>query len=183
VADSSGIILTAAHVVKVAPHSCRLTILVPDDDWSRAHAHHALTVGSCFVSESLDIAACRVTPIEHFSDLGYLRPAVLQARFLDEDASVTVTGFWGFGLSPYARRGKVLTRRLYQRRDGVLCDFSTNVVALEGMSGSPVVSENGRVVGLITTAGTHAFSRTSFGISMEKARLFLAANALAVADK
>jgi hypothetical protein len=178
VVDTSGIILTAAHVVTEVGLACTLTVLVPDADWSRTRAYHPFSVERCFSVGSLDIAACQIRPLAGQADMNYLRAAPIDATFPADHEIISVIGFWGWGGSPLVRRGKVLGHRSYRRRDGVFCDFSTDVAVFEGMSGSPVQSEDGHVVGLITTAGVHSFAGTSFGISFEQTRLFLIANGL-----
>ena len=47
IVDASGLILTAAHVILEAKLYCTLTVLVPNDEWSRASTFHAFAVQQC----------------------------------------------------------------------------------------------------------------------------------------
>jgi len=64
-------------------------------------------------------------------------------------------------------------RQRYRRQDGCYCDFAVDAVTHEGMSGSPLVTEEGDVIGLITTAGSGKFRGISFGTTFEGAAAFL----------
>jgi len=72
-------------------------------------------------------------------------------------------------------------RSSYQRQDGCRCDFATDIIAVEGMSGSPVISSDGEVLGILTLAGNGKFRGLSFGVSCEEAKSFLAAEGVIVA--
>ena len=178
IVDAKGVILTAAHVVFHPSLFCTLTVLVPDDEWSNAREYRAFSVRQCAIQESLDVAICRIEPVERKKDWAYVRAAKLGQPLPEADSAITITGFWGWGMLPVPRRGKLKSHMLYKRQDGVYCDFSTDIVGFEGMSGSPVVTDQGYVIGLVTTAGIKKFSGTSFGISIERAAGFLRANGL-----
>ena len=60
-------------------------------------------------------------------------------------------------------------RQIYQRGDGCYCDFATDIAAEEGVSGSPVLSAQGDVLGILTLAGSGKFRGLSFGASFEEA--------------
>jgi len=174
VVDSSGIILTAAHVILESRPSCVLTIVVPNDDWSRALGFHPFSVQHCVTNELLDIALCRIQPLENSRDWAYVRSARIRMRNLPPDSPVTITGFTGWGFSPTVARGRLTSpQQLYRLQDGCYCDFAVNVMTHAGMSGSPLVTEQGEVIGLITTAGTGKFRGISFGTSLERAAAFL----------
>jgi len=97
VVDSAGVILTAAHVVD-SQSSCTLTLLVPNDEWSRASRFHPFSVQQCATNALLDIALCRISPLEDVRDWSYLKPARLRIQNTPPGAMVTITGFtsWGF---------------------------------------------------------------------------------------
>jgi Trypsin-like peptidase domain len=87
---------------------------------------------------------------------------------------VTIPGFTGWSLFPTVVRGRIASPRLfYRRQDGCYCDFAVDTVTYDGMSGSPLVTEQGDVIGLITTAGTGKFRGLSFGTTFEGAAAFL----------
>jgi hypothetical protein len=88
---------------------------------------------------------------------------------------VWVTAFAGFGLLPLTRTGHITGIEDYLRRDGCHCNFATDIAAIEGMSGSPVISSDGEVLGILTQAGKGKFRGLSFGVSLEDAKSFLAA--------
>ncbi|HXZ40079.1 MAG TPA: serine protease [Terriglobales bacterium] len=178
IVDVSGLILTAAHVVLQTNLFCTLTVLVPEGQWNNALRSHAFAVRQCATETSLDLALCHIEPTEHRKDWSYLHAAKLRQQLPPADSAVTITGFWGWGMLPLPRRGKLTAHMLYKRQDGVYCDFSTDVIGFEGMSGSPVVTDEGDLIGLITTAGIKQFSGHSFGISIERAAAFLRANGL-----
>jgi len=178
IVDVRGLILTAAHVVLKPNLFCALTVLVPEDQWSNSLRSHAFSVQQCATETSLDLALCHIEPAERRKDSAFLLAAKLQQRLPPPGSAITITGFWGWGMLPVLRRGKLTTHQLYKRQDGAYCDFSTDVIAFEGMSGSPVVTDEGDLIGLITTAGIKQFSGRSFGISMERAAAFLRANGL-----
>lgn len=179
VVDTKGVILTAAHVVLGSGLFCTLTVLVPDNQWSNASKSYAFSVQQCVTEKLLDLAICRIQPVERKQGWAYLRAAKITEQFPKVDSEITITGFWGWGMLPVPRRGQLKTHTLYRRQDGVYCDFSTNVVVFEGMSGSPVVTDEGDLIGIITAAGIKKFSSDSFGISLERAAEFLRAHGLA----
>jgi len=171
--DASGVILTAAHVVLEAELYCTLTVLVPNDDWSRAAKFYALVVQQCSADPLLDIAVCRITPLDRLKDWGFLRVAQLHTGGWKPGAFATITGFTGWGWFPTVLRGQLLAPQLYHTHEGCYCDVAVSVEAYEGMSGSPIVDESGDVIGVVTLAGTGKFRGISFGTSMTNAAGFL----------
>jgi V8-like Glu-specific endopeptidase len=180
IVDSRGLILTAAHVVLEANLFCALTVLVPDDQWSKTSGSYAFSVQQCATETSLDIALCHIEPVERRKDWAHLGAAKARQQFPRADSAITITGFWGWGMLPVPRRGKLTSYTLYKRQDGAYCDFSTNVIAFQGMSGSPVVDDEGDLIGIITTGGIKKFSGSSFGISIARAAAFLRANGVSL---
>jgi Trypsin-like peptidase domain len=175
IADSGGTLLTAAHVVLQAHSNCTLSVMVPDDEWTHAGRLRRFLLARCHLNEFLDLAVCHLQPAENPRDLGYIRGAPLRFRPVTPGEAVSVTGFTGWVLAPLTRAGRVTGYEDYRRHDGCRCDFATNIVAVEGMSGSPVVSYHGEVLGIITQAGKGRFRGTSFGVTFEEARSFLTA--------
>ena len=174
VVDLSGIMVTAAHVVLDSQSSCTLTLLVPNDEWSRATRFHPFSVEPCVTSQLLDIALCRIHPSESTRDWSYLQAARIRMQSPRPDSLLTITGFTGWGIFPTVKQGSFVSpQQLYRRQDGCYCDFAVDTVTFEGMSGSPLVTSAGEVVGLITTAGTGKFRGISFGTSFERAAAFL----------
>ena len=92
-----------------------------------------------------------------------------------------ITAFTGWGLSPLVRSGHIQGRQIYQRKDGRYCDFAIDIAAAEGMSGSPVISAQGEVIGILTLAGSGQFRGLSFGASLQEAASFLKAEGVATA--
>lgn len=180
--DSRGLILTAAHVVLGPNLFCALTVLVPEDQWSKTRRSHAFSVQHCATETSLDLALCQIAPAERKKDWAYLSVAKLRRQFPLSGSAVTITAFWGWGMLPVPRRGRLTSHALYKRQDGVYCDFSTDIIAFEGMSGSPVVTDEGDLIGVITTAGLKKFSDRSFGVSIERAAAFLRLNGLGLSQ-
>ncbi len=78
-----------------------------------------------------------------------------------------VTAFTGWGLLPLTRSGHIAARQNCQRQDGCRCDFATDIAAVEGMNGSPVISSDGEVLRIRTLAGNGKFR----GLSLGKLRL------------
>jgi hypothetical protein len=76
-------------------------------------------------------------PAARFSrDWAYVRPARMRVRAAGVGEPVWITAFTRWGLSPLVRTGHIQGRQNYQRKDGCYCDFSTDMTAEEGMSGS-----------------------------------------------
>jgi S1-C subfamily serine protease len=174
VIDRSGTVLTAAHVVGNSPSSCVLTVIVPNDDWSRALGFRVFLVRDCRSDELLDIALCHITPLEDPRDWAHLRAAPVLLRSPRAGSPLVITGFTGWGFLPTVITGQLIApRELYRRQDGCYCDFAVKVATHAGMSGSPVLTSDGQVVGLITTSGTGKFRGISFGTSLEHAAAFL----------
>lgn len=174
-ADSAGTLVTAAHVVAQAKFNCTLSVMVPDDEWIHAGHLRRFLLTRCHLNEILDIAVCRIQPADNPRDLGYVRAAPLRFRAVTLGEMVWITGFTGWAVAPLTRSGRITGQEDYRRQDGCHCDFATSIVAVEGMSGSPVVSEEGEVLGIITQAGKGKFHGTSFGVTFEEARTFLLA--------
>jgi len=174
VVDVSGVVVTAAHVVADSKSPCILTLLVPNDEWRRASGFRAFAIEPCVSNELLDVAVCRIHPLERPQDWSYLRAAPLRTQVRPSDVSLTVTGFTGWGIFPTVVRGHIVSpRQLYRREDGCYCDFAIDTATYQGMSGSPLVNERGEVIGLITIAGSGKFRGLSFGTSFERAATFL----------
>ncbi len=173
IVDASGVILTAAHVILEAKMYCTLTVLVPNDEWSRASKFYAFAVQQCSADRLLDIAACRIKPLDTLRDWSFVRAARIQTRGWKAGAVTTITGFTGWGWFPTVLRGQLLPPQLYRTRDGCYCEIAVDVVTHEGMSGSPMVNQDGEVIGLVTLAGTGKFRGLSFGTSTASAAAFL----------
>lgn len=181
IADSGGSLLTAAHVIEQARGDCTLSVLVPDQEWSRVREMHTFLVRDCRINQPLDLAVCRLRPAESSRDWGLLRPARIRFRPPIPSEAISVTAFTGFGLLPFTSIGHVKGRQTYERKDGCYCSFATDVAATEGMSGSPVISAQGEVLGILTLAGTGRFRGISFGVSFDEAAAFLRAQGVVVA--
>lgn len=174
IVDSSGAVLTAAHVVSESLSSCTLTVVVPHGEWTRPLGFRTFSVGQCVSDQLLDIALCRIQPLGDKPDRSYLQPAILRLQIPSPNSWVTITGFTGWGFFPTVVRGHLASpAQFYRRQDGCYCDFAVDAVTSGGMSGSPVVTDHGEVVGLITTSGTGQFRGLSFGTSLERAAPFL----------
>lgn len=175
IADSGGTLLTAAHVILQARSDCTLSVMIPDEEWTRAGRLRAFLLGDCHLSQPLDLAVCRIHPAENSRDWGYIRAARIRLRAATSGEPVWVTAFTGWGLFPLTRSGHITGRQNYLRQDGCRCDFATDITAVEGMSGSPVISSAGEVLGILTLAGKEQFRGLSFGVSFEEAKSFLIA--------
>lgn len=180
IADSGGTLLTAAHVILQAHFNCTLSVMIPDDEWIHTGHLRRFLLARCHLNELLDLAVCRIEPVDNPRDLGYIRAAPLRFRQVTPGELVSVTGFTGWVLAPLTRAGRITGQEDYRRQDGCRCNFATNIVAVEGMSGSPVISPQGEVLGIITQAGKGRFRGTSFGVSFEDARSFLIAEGVVV---
>jgi hypothetical protein len=173
--DSGGTLLTAAHVILAARYNCTLSVMIPDKEWVHIGRLRRFLLDDCHLNQPLDVAVCRTHPAEDLRDSAYLRSAPLAFRAVIPGEAVWVTAFEGWGLLPLTRAGHITGRAEYVRQDGCRCDFATDIVAVEGMSGSPVISSQGEVLGILTQAGTGRFRGTSFGVSLADAKAFLAA--------
>jgi len=173
VVDTAGVIITAAHVVLDAQRFCSLTMVVPSSEWSRTSGFHPFKIGPCETDAPLDIAVCRITPVESKSDFKYLRAAPIRLFTPAANSMVTIMGFTGWGFYPTVLRARVQSVQLVRRQDGCYCDFAVDTSTYQGMSGSPLVTANGEVVGIITTSGTGKFRGLSFGTDFERAAEFL----------
>jgi S1-C subfamily serine protease len=182
VVDTSGVIITAAHVVTDAHSFCSLTVVVPSGEWSRTSGFHPFKIGQCETNLPLDIAVCRINPVESKSDYKYLRAAPVGLFTPAANSRVTIMGFTGWGFYPTVLPARVQSAQLMRRQDGCYCDFAVDTSTYQGMSGSPLVSANGEVVGIITTSGTGKFRGLSFGTDFERAATFLKRNGLGNAN-
>jgi S1-C subfamily serine protease len=175
IADSAGTLLTAAHVILQARLNCTLSVMIPDEEWTHVGRLRRFLLGRCRVNAFLDLAVCRIQPADDARDLGYIRAARLSSRAPTAGEPVSVTGFTGWALAPLTRAGRITGQDDYRRPDGCRCNFATDMAVVEGMSGSPVISYRGEVVGIITQAGRGRFRGTSFGVTLEEAKSFLMA--------
>lgn len=172
IADAQGTILTAAHVVAEHQLYCELTVMIPDNDWTKTRGFQVYSVRDCATSVELDLAICHLEPLGRRGK-NPLQPAILRSRFPRSPIAVTVTGFSGWGLVPTARSGMLRTGIYLRKEDDCYCDFSMNVTVFEGMSGGPVTNAEGEVIGILTTMGTGKFRGVSFAVSIERALGFL----------
>ena len=182
IVDSGGTLLTAAHVIQEARSNCTLSVMIPDDEWIHIGRLRRFLLARCHLNELLDLAVCRIQPADNPRDLVYIRAAPLRFRQVTPGEQVSVTGFTGWVMAPLTRGGRITGQEDYRRQDGCRCDFATNIVAVEGMSGSPVISAQGEILGIITQSGKGRFRGTSFGVTFEQARSFLVAEGIVPAS-
>ncbi len=175
IAGPGGTLITAAHVVQQSRLNCTLSVMVPDDEWIHARHLRRFTLSDCRINEMLDIAVCRIQPADDPRDSAYLRPATIRLRPVAPGEAISVTGFTGWVSAPLTRMGHITGQEDYRRQDGCRCDFATDVVAVEGMSGSPVISSSGEVLGILTQAGKGRFRGTAFGVTLDEAQSLLRA--------
>ena len=180
IADSGGSLITAAHVIQEARSDCTLSVMVPDGEWSRVREMHTFLIRDCKLNQPLDMAACRLYPAGRSRDWGLLHAAPIRLRAAVPGEPVSVTAFTGWGLLPFTSTGHIKGRQTYSRKDGCYCDFATDIAATQGMSGSPVVSAQGEVLGILTLAGTGKFRGISFGVGFDEAADFLRHEGVAV---
>ena len=173
IVDARGVILTAAHVVVGADVYCTLTVLAPNDEWNRASKFYAFAVQQCSADPFLDLAVCRITPLDKLKNSSFLREAPIRTQGWKPGTAATVTGFTGWGWFPTVLRGQLLPPQMYHTHEGCYCDVAIAVETHQGMSGSPIVDEGGNVIGVITLAGTGKFRGMSFGTSLANAAGFL----------
>lgn len=173
IADSAGTLLTAAHVIEQAHANCTLSVMIPDEEWTRIGLLRRFSLLQCHVNQMLDLAVCHIQAADNRRDVGYLRPAPIRFRSPVAREPVWVTGFTGWLLAPVTRAGHITGQQSYRPQDGCRCDFATDILAVEGMSGSPIISYSGEVLGIVTQAGKGNFRGTSFGVSFSEARNFL----------
>jgi hypothetical protein len=171
IVDPRGILLTAAHVVTEHLLYCDLTVLIPDNDWAHTRGFRAYSVRDCTPSVELDLALCRIVPLDRKSIP--LQPAMLRPSFPRIAIPVTVTGFSGWGLSPSSHSGLLRAGNYFRKQEDCYCDFSMGLTAFEGMSGGPVTTADGEVIGIFTALGTGKFRGLAFGVSIERALSFL----------
>ena len=167
--DARGMVVTAAHVILEAQLDCTLTVLVPNDEWSRASKFYAFAVQQCSADQLLDIAVCHITALDRLKDWSFLRAAQIRARGWKAGSLATITGFTGWGWFPTVMRGQILPPQLYHTHEGCYCDVAVSVETHQGMSGSPIVDDGGSVIGVVTLAGTGKFRGASFGTSLANA--------------
>jgi S1-C subfamily serine protease len=181
IVDSRGTLLTAAHVVAEHQLYCDLTVLVPDNDWSRMRNFRAYSVRDCAQSVELDLAVCHILPIGRSTSA--LQAAMLRPNFPRVTISVTVTGFTGWGLSPTSRSGLLRGGNFFRKQEDCYCEVSMILTAFEGMSGAPVTTVDGQVIGIFTALGTGKFRGLAFGISIERALGFLQHHGVPLDDR
>jgi len=155
-----------------------LSVMIPDDEWNRVGRLRRFVLARCDLNQTVDIAICRLKPADNIHDLDYLHPAQVGFRPPVSREPVWLTGFTGWLMVPLVRAGHVIGEEAYRTQDGCRCNFATDIVAVEGMSGSPIISLDGEVVGIITQAGRGNFRGISFGTSLREVRDFLAAHGL-----
>jgi hypothetical protein len=182
IVDSSGLLLTAAHVMLQLNDSCALTVIVPSSEWSRTSGYHPFSIKQCETNLAIDVALCSIVPIESERDWMYLRAASLRRYAPAPNTEVRIMGFTGWGFYPTVLRARIQSVRLLRRQDGCYCDFAVDTTTYQGMSGSALVTSDGQVVGLITTSGTGKFRGLSFGTDFERAAGFLKKNGVGSAE-
>ena len=80
IADSGGSLLTAAHVIQEARDGCTLSVMIPDEEWSRFRQLHAFLIEDCRLFLRLDLAVCRIRPADSRRDWGFIWPARVRPR-------------------------------------------------------------------------------------------------------
>src|ERR1051326_1640183 len=90
------------------------------------------------------------------------------------NSTVNIAGFTGWGMAPTMVSGHIVPpAQIYRRQDGCYCNFAVDVTSHAGMSGSPILTIDGKVAGVVTTAGTGKFRGITFGTTLERAGAFL----------
>jgi hypothetical protein len=100
-ADSGGTLLTAAHVIQEALSDCTLSVMIPDEEWSRFRQLHAFLVKDCHQFLPLDLAVCRIRPADSNRDWAYIRPARIRGHSPPTGEPVWITAFTGWGVLPW----------------------------------------------------------------------------------
>jgi hypothetical protein len=170
IVDSTGLILTAAHVILEAGIYCTFTVLVPNDEWNRAGKFFLFALERCLSDRLMDVAVCHLAPQEHAQGRSFLTAGVAGSHRVLPGDLATITGFTGWGWFPTVASGAILPPQLYETHEGCHCDLAVKTTTHEGMSGSPIVDEEGMVIGIVTRAGTGQFRGITFGTTIGSAR-------------
>jgi len=99
---------------------------------------HAFLIKDCVFSAA-DLVVCRIRPADSSRDWGYVRPRG-SARGPRRRRAVWLRPSQDGPFTAGAAADASKDARFISRQDGCYCDFSTDIAAVEGMSGSPVIS-------------------------------------------
>jgi len=163
----AGRFVTASHVLdgldafarERPEHSCEYAIYIPDAGWEKGGKVinvEYFTFKKCIRSDSADVAVC--TLIENpFTSSRLAKNLIQEVSFAaGEVPDGTAAAFTGFPLertTPITSIGSVAGRHTLDDDDPWFF-YLLDKTAWRGASGSPVYTEDGRVLGMIVRSGT-----------------------------
>ena len=174
----AGRFVTASHVLdsldtfkkQVSEHPCESAIYIPNEGWEKVGKvidFEYFTFNKCIRSASADVAVC--TLIENPFTSPRLARNLIQEVSFDTGTVPDGTGaaFTGFPLqrtTPITSIGSVAGRAITDD-DNRWFSYLLDKTAWPGASGSPVFTEDGKVIGMITRTGTDDSAGLSFAKS------------------
>jgi S1-C subfamily serine protease len=172
---SAGRFVTASHVLdsldafkkQISEHPCEYAVYIPDEGWEKVGKvinFEYFTFNKCIKSSSADVAVC--TLVENPFTSSRLAKNLIQEVSFDA-AKVpdgTTAAFTGFPLqrtTPITSIGSIAGRAIMEDDDRWFF-YLLDKTAWPGASGSPVFTEDGKVIGMITRTGTDDSAGLSF---------------------
>jgi S1-C subfamily serine protease len=170
-----GRFVTASHVLdsldtfkkQMPEHSCESAIYIPDEGWEKVGKvinFEYFTFSKCIRSASADVAVCTLIENPFTSPRlpkGLVQEVSFAAREVPDGTAAAFTGFPLERTSPITSIGSVAGRHTLGDDDRWFF-YLLDKTAWPGASGSPVYTESGKVIGIITRTGTADSAGISF---------------------
>src|ERR1039458_3149428 len=187
--DNTGRFVTAGHVldgwdrvIETRHKPCVPAILLPSNGWQKVEAtvnYQSFTFVNCYRETNIDLAVCQTIENPFTStriSAGLITPAMIDAHDRQDGSIVYITGFPLEIKKPVTSKG-ILGGHFTVEGTDIGYDYFIDTEGWPGLSGGPVYTSNGLVIGVVLKGGRNEGSGMAIARSGAVIIDFLSRNA------